>query len=187
MFRDATELGLGEARASLPQTTSQPPQTGTGIGLFALLFWISCCCRSEGYLFVVFCIVNIIVQTILTCRNALQQDGVFTIGPLGPCCMQHTLMASAGTPYRLVPAHFYPWCKSAVGATSVTLHADETRRRANVVTSRARENSSISRAPEIITRPTRRRRRIIFPRFRRRDAVPRTSRSRVSSAERCVR
>jgi len=48
----------------------------------------------EGYLFVVFRIVDIIVQTILTCRNALQQDGrgytsVFTIGPLGPCCMQH--------------------------------------------------------------------------------------------------
>jgi len=40
----------------------------------------------EGYSFVVFCIVDIIVQTILTCRNALQQDGrrytsVFTIGP----------------------------------------------------------------------------------------------------------
>ena len=48
----------------------------------------------EGYLFVVFCIVDIIVQTILTCRNALQQDGrgytsVFTIGPVWPCCKQH--------------------------------------------------------------------------------------------------
>jgi len=28
-----------------------------------------------------------------------------------------TLMASAGTPYRLVPAHFYPWCHS-VGSQS---------------------------------------------------------------------
>ena len=44
----------------------------------------------EGYLFVVFSIVDIIVQTISTCRSALQQDGrrytsVFTTGSLGPC------------------------------------------------------------------------------------------------------
>jgi len=51
------------APLSSPQTTSQPPQTETRIGLFALLFWTSHCRRLiEGYLFVVFCIVDIIVQ-----------------------------------------------------------------------------------------------------------------------------
>jgi len=41
----------------------------------------------EGYLFVVFCIVDIIVQTILTYRSALQQDGqrYTSVFPIGPC------------------------------------------------------------------------------------------------------
>jgi len=61
--------------------------------------FLHCCFRHhavviEGYSFVGFCIVDVIVQTILTCRNTLQQDGwgyasVFTIGPPGLCWLQH--------------------------------------------------------------------------------------------------
>jgi len=39
-----TNPGLREAQAP-PLQTSQPPQTGMGIGLNALLFWTSCCCN----------------------------------------------------------------------------------------------------------------------------------------------
>ena len=68
----------------------------------------------EGYLFVVFCIVDIIVQTILTRRSALglQQDGrrytrVFTTGPLGPKrCMQLQL---TGLSPPKPPPELCPW------------------------------------------------------------------------------
>ena len=44
--RDVTKLGLGSLKplSTLP-VTSQRPQTRTGIGHFALLFWTSCCCN----------------------------------------------------------------------------------------------------------------------------------------------
>ena len=87
MFRDVTKLALGEAQAT--QTTSQPPQTGRK-SVFMHCSAGHHAVAIEGYLFAVFSIVDIIVQTILTCLNALQQDGrgytsVFTTGPLGPC------------------------------------------------------------------------------------------------------
>ena len=65
--RDVTRLGLG---AQTPQRTSQPSQTRTVIGIFARLFWTSCCCRLiEDYLFVVFCVVDMTVISLSTTCN----------------------------------------------------------------------------------------------------------------------
>ena len=90
--RDVTKFGLGRLKPP-------PPNDVAALKLGWESVFLHCCFGHhavviEGYFFAVFCIVDIIVQTILTCRNALQQDGrgytsVFTIEPLGPCCMQH--------------------------------------------------------------------------------------------------
>ena len=69
MARDVTRLGLG-GPSPPPPRTSQPPQTGTVIGLFfALLFWTSCYRLIEDYLFVVFCVVDMIVISLSTTCN----------------------------------------------------------------------------------------------------------------------
>ena len=69
-YRDVTRLGLGGLKPP-PQRTSQPPQTGTVIGLLCMaVLDIICCCKLiEDYLFVVFCVVDMIVISLSTTCN----------------------------------------------------------------------------------------------------------------------
>ena len=88
MFRVVTKLALGERLKPRKRRRNR-------LKLGRKSVFMHCSAKHhavviEGYLFAVFSIVDIIVQTILTCLNALQQDGrgytsVFTTGPLGPC------------------------------------------------------------------------------------------------------
>ena len=88
MFREVTKLALGERLKPRKRRRNR-----LKLGRESVFLHCSAGHRAvviEGYLFAVFSIVDIIVQTILTCLNALQQDGrrytsVFTTGPLGPC------------------------------------------------------------------------------------------------------
>jgi len=117
MFRDFTKIGLKEAQTPPPQRHRSTVKLGRES------VCLHCCFGRhvvviEGYLFVVFCIVHIIVQTILTCRNALKEDGrrvdytVFTIGPLGPYCDIAQVVKKLqllGTSSPKPPPELCPW------------------------------------------------------------------------------
>jgi len=82
--RDVTKLGLGEAQAPPHQTTLQPPQTGIGIGLFALLFWTSCCCNCRllvcGILYHRYRCPN---DCLMAINNSRMAEGTLACLPLG--------------------------------------------------------------------------------------------------------
>jgi len=84
MFRDVTKLALVERLKPRKRRRNRLKLERESVFLHCSAGHHAV--AIEGYLFVVFSIVDIVVQTILTCRNALQQDGrrytsVFTIGP----------------------------------------------------------------------------------------------------------
>jgi len=107
MFRDITKLGLQGAQAPPPKRLRGSLKLGRES------VFMHCCFGHHavvigGYLFVVFCIVDIIVQTVLTCRNALQQDGrgytsVFTIGPCCSACSMAQVAKKASASGDFVP------------------------------------------------------------------------------------
>ena len=73
MFRDVTKLALVERLKP-----SKRRRNRLKLGRESVFVHCSAGHHAvviDGYLFVVFCIIDIVVQTILTCRNALQQDG----------------------------------------------------------------------------------------------------------------